>query len=837
MTGPDPVEYFRLLFERWSCAERAPFYWQEVLFEALIAGRWPADVCVPTGLGKTAVMQVWLLALGWEALHNPGRRAIPLRLIWVVDRRVVVDQATAEAERLAGKLRDAPPDDELRRSLQSLAAAGDGDGPLAVSTLRGERADNRAWTLDPSRPAIIVGTVDMVGSRLLFSGYGDSRRGRALHAGLLAQDSLIVNDEAHLTPAFAALLDSVAGFAAGERALRVMRLSATPRDASRPRFPTDFEIDMESQTFRERYQAVKRLDVHEDDDAKKEIQRLATEPSRRTLVFVRSPKDAQKLAAAIASRHKGADVRLITGMQRGKERDELLHDPALQPFVAKSSQAGASPCWLVATSAGEVGIDISCDRLITDLDTADHLLQRFGRLNRFGETEGAAHVMYSPQQVSGDKGDARRLKVTLDYLRTLPDVSPETLREHPPPPEALSATPHFAPLLPWHTDVWSMTSISTAEWPSRPAVEYWLRGDDEQAAPETWVAWREDVADLAGPGVSQSDREEAFDCYPVLAHERLKQYTEELRKALNPPHWRAKPAILIAADGEIYAGTLEELLQRDLRYGELVLPPGVGCLDQHGMVDWSKSTTGLSSDERARYDVSATADRIRARVGPGEPPPETELRWRLTVELPGDDETEEGARWMYFTGRSLLRPATRAEELLADHEERVAGLAGDLARRLGVDEPNVRVFEWAGLWHDAGKAHLLWQQAAGNADLTQPLAKTVRLNGRRLAGYRHELGSLLDAECQLPADFTPAQRDLALHLVAAHHGWARPHFPTKTFDKDNYRRSERAALECARRFGRLQQRLGAWRLAYLEAVFRSADAIASASMPEMPVHA
>lgn len=42
------------------------------------------------------------------------------------------------------------------------------------------------------------------------------------------------------------------------------------------------------------------------------------------------------------------------------------------------------------------------------------------------------------------------------------------------------------------------------------------------------------------------------------------------------------------------------------------------------------------------------------------------------------------------------------------------------------------------------------------------------------------------------------------------------------------RRSEAAALEAACRFGALQQQFGHWGLAYLEAVFKAADALASA---------
>jgi CRISPR-associated endonuclease/helicase Cas3 len=70
--------------------------------------------------------------------------------------------------------------------------------------------------------------------------------------------------------------------------------------------------------------------------------------------------------------------------------------------------------------------------------------------------------------------------------------------------------------------------------------------------------------------------------------------------------------------------------------------------------------------------------------------------------------------------------------------------------------------------------------------------------------------------------------DLAMHLIATHHGRGRPHFPKGGFDPDAESRSPEIHTEAIRRFARLQRTYGWRRLAWLENLLRCADALASA---------
>ena len=137
--------FFRTYFPQLAKVD-APYAWQARCFHDILSGNWPDTLPLPTGTGKTAIMQIWLLALAWSNIEaNASKSAIPRRLAWVVNRRVVVDQATEEAGRIARAIDDLPGDDPLRESLEALSG---NDRALAVSTLRGQKADNQEWSTD-----------------------------------------------------------------------------------------------------------------------------------------------------------------------------------------------------------------------------------------------------------------------------------------------------------------------------------------------------------------------------------------------------------------------------------------------------------------------------------------------------------------------------------------------------------------------------------------------------------------------------------------------------------------------------------------------------------------
>ena len=500
-----------------------PFPWQQRMLERLKENDVPRALDLPTGLGKTSVMPLWLLA----RLEQP---TLPRRLFYVVDRRAVVDQASAVAERLREVVEEIP---ELKHGL------GLEKRPLPVSTLRGQHIDNREWLEDPSVPAIIVGTVDMIGSRLLFQGYRTSRKMRPYAAGLIGCDSLIVLDESHLVPPFerllAAIVDRPGEFGPGNRELRgivpemrTMSLSATGRTGESG-MANVFSLDDQdfcNEVVVRRIDASKCVEFVEPE----EEERLAAALARhawavmdggspgKCLVFCNSRKVAvaakkELLKLKRQSSPEDIDVPdplLFVGARRVVERramEKHLRDFGFIPGVEESGNDRRSR-FVFATSAGEVGVDMDADDMVCDLVEWPRMVQRFGRVNRRGGRGKRARIVVVVEAESdSDKPDklgrpsSMAMRLPFDKL-PLKDgcrsVSPRALvelkqaaREDRSLRDVLEAAESGNTLYPELTralvDDWSMTSLP--DHAGRPNVAPWLRGwgDDE---PQTAVLWR-----------------------------------------------------------------------------------------------------------------------------------------------------------------------------------------------------------------------------------------------------------------------------------------------------------------------------------------------------------
>lgn len=886
----------------------SPFSWQKRLYDDFFAhGRTPSAVDVPTGLGKTLVMALWLIA------RARGATLLPRRLIYVVDRRAVVDQATREAVKLRDALRR-PDASELRKGLGL-----DEGGALPISTLRGEFVDNRDWLDDPASPAIVVGTVDMIGSRLLFEGYGVSRKMRPYHAGFLGVDTLVLLDEAHLVPPFAHLLRAIETDATlwpkdeGDdkliRRLVLLPLSATLRaDARRlERPPFEIEDEREDNDVQRRLKAGKRLAFHElaaDPDAQlaQAAFELATKGPSRVVVFCdrrekkKGEPSADGVREALEKLGKRADAALeietLTGGRRVRERatteDRLI---ALGFIGARGVER--KPAVLVATSAGEVGVDLDADHMICDLVAFERMTQRLGRVNRHGAPDHLSEALVfcraeepspkNPKEPTEEEKRALlhfRARKALECLPKLGegfDASPGALRalaRKSSDRVAEATTPE--PLRPALTralvDAWSLTSLETHE--GRPEIAPWLRGWIDEEEPQTTLLWRRWLpvsrVETGGEGKPRDPRDykadvnRFFEVAPPDASELLETETRRVvewlqsratatqnaRRKGDGDHPSDDDFVCFALDArdEFHAYPLFELakprdkkekdaLHRDIAGRTLVLDARLGGLSRFGALDGNENDPVVSADNEPEWGKAVGFHVSRRHAGEesedGSPreflfrsviDTEGEASEYLVVERLGGNPSAEDARSI------LSKPQT-----LAAHQRRVEETAQRIAEALGLPPRYSAAIAHAGLLHDEGKRAERWQRAFNAArdrrdfGLDEALAKTRGpIHLPTLDGYRHEFGSLGHAERHESVRLlTEEHRDLVLHLVAAHHGGARPIIATRGCEDGPPSALEERARRAALRFARLQKRWGPWGLAWWEALLRAADQKAS----------
>ena len=685
------------------------------------------------------------------------------------------------------------------------------------------------------------------------------------------QDVLLIHDEAHLEPAFQKLLLGIECEQHGGRLnerfecvdqgkrtsdfqpLRVMELSATSRGEGKV-FKLS-EADEKNEVVKKRIFAAKTIAFHPIADEKKQLTDKVIELAiahKNTqcpiLVFVRSVEAVTTVVAAL--RKQKLEVRQLTGTLRGLERDKLVDDPIFRRFLPKAESDGKT-VYLVCTSAGEVGVNISADHLVCDLSTFESMAQRFGRVNRFGECPSTRIDIVHPTKFDEKELDIRRSR-TLDLLKKLNgNGSPAALDAldlaarrdaFSPPPVILSTSGILF-------DAWALTTIRE-KLPGRPPVERYLHGISEWEPPQTKVAWREEVWELRREFVDDRERKlfqkyagELLEDYPLKAHETLSDRSDRVFNALkNLAATPETPIWIVDNQDAVTVTTLGEMIDGDkeaLDYMTVLLPPIAGGLEKGLLTPSSK----IANDVANQW-LGENGQPRRDRIWDDDDEP-SQMRLVRTIDTKPDtdDEPEEptGKRYWHW----YVRPASADDDgsktanvpiTWQHHTDDVTANAERIANTLfekGTELHTALVL--AAKFHDLGKKRAVWQSSIGHQLPKNPkpddwLAKSGgKMKPREITDYRHEFGSLLDL--QRETEFNnlkdkPELQDLILHLIAVHHGYGRPHFPEdRAFDPEPPKgvNADEIAAEVPLRFARLQRKYGRWGLAYLESLLRAAD--------------
>lgn len=424
-----------------------PFPWQSALMRRVVEIGWPETLDVPTSSGKTAAIDIALYHMALEARTSkpPEDRKAPRRIIFTIDRRLVVDDAYTRACKIRDRLIQAPPGTILAEVAQSLRTIGGSESePLKVLRLRGGVPRERVFIDNPLQPVIILSTVDQVGSRLLFRGYGISSNMRPVHAALMGMDSLIILDEAHLSRPFEETLDWIRRYQSQAWAEIVVgrpnimvRMTATPSEETEPLLQIG---DWTHPVLGSRLccsKPAKLVAVHGDKEKPEETRLKLVEAivtQARSLkpasgspvvgVVVNRVATARQVFESLrAQKEDGSDTEadaiLLIGRSRPLDKDALAQKYLDRMKAGRKDEDNPKPLYVVATQTVEVGADLDFDALVTESAALDALRQRFGRLNRLGRHDVAhaaiVHVDYGRSKITDPiYGDA--LNATWKWL-------------------------------------------------------------------------------------------------------------------------------------------------------------------------------------------------------------------------------------------------------------------------------------------------------------------------------------------------------------------------------------------------------------------------------------
>ena len=628
-----------------------PFAWQSALAERVldasrdpeaisIAGPppadtqgsqpWPDAIALPTGAGKTACLDIAVFALAAQALHFGSGRPItaPRRIFFVVDRRIIVDEAHDRAQRLAGKLEAAEGGilktvaDRFRYLAGGGVAKLADERPLAVHSLRGGMYRSEAWARNPLQPTIVASTVDQLGSRLLFRAYGRGPGTWPVYAGLVANDSLVLLDEAHCAQPFLQTLQAVGKYrtwaeAPLGRGFHPVVMSATPPPGAKDVFRdlsgegSDLDHPLGRRQLASKPASLRIADKAKGESATREFAKVLADAARGLLgdgrraivVFANRVASARETKRLLAPE---VETVLLTGRMRPVDKDAVVARlKGLDLYSGRSIHRNLEkPVIVVATQTLEVGADLDFDGLVTECASLDALRQRFGRLNRMGRGVSCrAVIVIHADQASPKRGEeddpiyGNALSSTWKWLKKWEGAdgavdfgiaAMDGRVEERGDLAELNAPAASAPvMLPAHVDCWAQTAPIPR--PS-PDVAPFLRGP-RQGAPDVQVCWR---ADLDLSSAEGQDRAiETLSLCPPCSGEMLPVPIGVFRRWLSG-----------AEDAEDRSADLPHADESDEEDAEIAFEREAGGDASRRVIRWRGSHTGTT-------DITATPGDVR----------------------------------------------------------------------------------------------------------------------------------------------------------------------------------------------------------------------------------
>lgn len=340
-----------------------PYPFQKRVAELLLDGR-NVILQAPTGAGKTLAAMLPFL----DAVEH--KRDFPHKCLYAVPMRVLANQFVAEYK---DQVRRAGRDDRIRVAIQT-----------------GEHADDKELTA-----TLTFATIDQVLSSFLLSPYSLPRRLSNLNAGAVAA-SYLVFDEFHL-------FDPVSTLPTTLEMLRMLN-GIAPFLLMTATFSGDMLAGLAG--------ALDAVVVPQDDEARQAMQALASQQKTRRYHVAKGPLCAEAVLAKhqcrtlvvcnVVDRARAVFEALRDHPDRGDTQVLLLHSRFLpedrQRIEGKIRRLfgrddDGSGSWIVvATQVVEVGLDITCQTLHTELAPANALLQRAGRCARYKGEDGQVFV-------------------------------------------------------------------------------------------------------------------------------------------------------------------------------------------------------------------------------------------------------------------------------------------------------------------------------------------------------------------------------------------------------------------------------------------------------------